>query len=200
MSDLEKEINNNELESHKLKIEEESIKDKTNNFNEVVEDLEYNKEALDKVLQKEEVINLGIDILHDSYEEIKKKIIPSIEEDIKYTVSKTTNGKYTELKYNDKDGLVCKNEYGELTPLNKLSLGTIDQMYLGFRMAIADKYSNLPLIFDETFVYFDDDRLENILKTISDISNEKQIIILSCSERETRMLDKIKVKYKKINI
>ncbi len=200
ISNIENEVAKNELEIHKLKIDEDSIKEKVADFNEVVEDLEYNRSELEKVLKKEEIINIGLSLLKDSYEEIKKKIIPSIEEDIKYTISKTTNGKYSEIKYNDVYGLICKNEYGELIPLDKLSLGTMDQIYLGFRLAIADKYENLPLIFDEAFVYFDDERLENLLKSLIEISDEKQIIILSCSERETNILEKLKVKYKNIFI
>ena len=200
INELERSINQNKLDIHKLKIEEDSIKDKANFFNEVVEDLECNKSELKKVLDKEEKINLGITLLKESYEEIKKKIIPSVEEDIKYTVSKTTNGKYSEIKYNDQDGLICKNEYGELIPLNKLSLGTVDQMYLGFRLAIADKYGNLPLIFDEAFVYYDDERLENILKTISDFSKEKQVLILSCSNREIKILEKLNINFNKVEL
>ena len=206
-SELKKEIKESEetlkqidLEIHKLGLEKDNIKDGLNELNDVVEDLFSKNDELKVLLDKETSINTAIDVLKESYEEIKMRLIPSVEEDIKYTVSKTTNGKYQEIKYNDKKGLLALNEYGELITIDKLSGGTIDQIYLGFRMAIADKYNNLPLIFDETFVYFDDTRLSSILKTISEISGDKQIIILSCSNREEQSLDKLNIDYNLIQL
>ena len=79
-------------------------------------------------------------------------------------------------------------------------MGTIDQAYLGFRLAILNKLSNVPMILDETFAYYDDMRLENILKVLEKISNNKQIIIFTCSEREKEILDKRNVKYNLIKM
>ncbi len=200
MRDLDENMNQIDLEAHKYKIEQDSIQDGLNELNDVVEDLYSKNDELKVLLEKETTINTAIDVLRESYEEIKKRLIPSVEEDIKYTVSKTTNGKYQEIKYNDQKGLLALNEYGELITIDKLSGGTIDQIYLGFRMAIADKYNNLPLIFDETFVYFDETRLSSILKTISEISGDKQIIILSCSNREEQSLDKLNIDYNLIQL
>ena len=200
MRELDANLNQVELEIHKIKIEKDSIKDGLDELNDVVEDLYSKNDELKNLLEKETTINTAIDVLRESYEEIKKSLIPSVEEDIKYTVSKTTNGKYKEIKYNDKKGLLALNEYGELITIDKLSGGTIDQIYLGFRMAIADKYNNLPLIFDETFVYFDDTRLSIILKTISEISNDKQIIILSCSNREEQSLKQLNVNFNLVQL
>ena len=197
---LEEERNKDELEIHKYKLEEATIKSGLNELNDVIEDYNAKKIELEKISKKEEIYNLALKVLESSYEDIKKTIIPSIEEDINYTISKTTDKKYKDFKLNDKDGLVCKNDLGEIISLNKLSLGTIDQVYLGFRLAIAEKYENLPMIFDETFVYFDDKRLENILKMVSEIAKEKQVIILTCSNREVESLDKIKCDYNRIDL
>ena len=79
-------------------------------------------------------------------------------------------------------------------------MGTIDQMYLGFRLAIADKYHKIPLIFDEAFVFCDDTRLSNILKTLSEIAEDRQIIILSCSRREKSILEELKVEFNYLEI
>ncbi len=198
--ELEENIKSKELEYHKYEIEKDSLKENLGELNETIEDLAYKKEEYNKLLEKEEVMQIGIDKLKDAYDEIKKAIIPRLEEDIKYNISKTTGGKYKDIKYNDNTGILCQNEYGELITIDKLSGGTIDQIYLGFRMAVADKYEHLPLIFDDTFVFFDEDRLENILKTISEMSEDKQIIILTCSDREEEELKKLKAKFTQIDI
>ena len=84
--------------------------------------------------------------------------------------------------------------------MDKLSAGTIDQMYLGFRMAIADKYHNVPIIFDEAFVFCDDTRLTNILKTLSEMAEDRQIIIMSCSEREKKIMEDLKIEFNMVRI
>ena len=195
LTEIEAKINNNVLEIHKYKLEEDSLKSNLGELNEAVEDLSYKKEEYSKLEEKESMMEYAIDKLKEAYEEVKKAIIPKLEDDIKYNISKTTNGKYNTIKYNDSLGIVCENEYGEIIPIDKLSGGTIDQMYLGFRMAVADKCEGLPLIFDETFVNFDDERLENVLKTISDVGDDRQVIILTCSNRERVILDKLKIQY-----
>lgn len=196
----EKEKNNLTLEEHKLKIEEEALNENLTTLSEVEEELFFQKAKQDELLKEEETIQLAIEKLKEAYEELKEEIIPDIEKDIRYTISKTTNGKYTNVKYNDYDGLVIENEFGQMVTVDKLSVGTIDQMYLGFRLAIADKYHNIPILFDEAFVFCDDERLKNILKTLSEIAENRQIIILSCSNREKILLDEMKIQFNYIKI
>ena len=196
----EKEKNNLTLEEHKLKIEEEALNENLTTLSEVEEELVYQKAKQDELLKEEETIQLAIEKLKEAYEELKEEIIPDIEKDIRYTISKTTNGKYTNVKYNDYDGLIIENEFGQMVTVDKLSVGTIDQMYLGFRLAIADKYHNIPILFDEAFVFCDDERLKNILKTLSEIAENRQIILLSCSNREKILLDEMKIQFNYIKI
>ncbi len=58
----------------------------------------------------------------------------------------------------------------------------------------------MPIILDEVFAYFDNERLENILKFIADNYKGNQIIILTCSNREKDILDKLNIKYNLINL
>lgn len=196
----EKEKNNLILEEHKLKIEEEALSDKIDNLNEIEEELTAKKEDMNSILKKEDILNYAIKNVKLAYEELKEEVIPTIEKDIRNEIAKTTNGKYANIKYNDYEGLIAENGLGELIPIEKLSIGTLDQMYLGFRMAIADKYKNVPLVFDETFVYCDDSRLKNILKILGEISKTRQIIILTCSNREKDLLEKENIEFNEIEI
>lgn len=66
-------------------------------------------------------------------------------------------------------------------------------MYLGFRLGLAKKIGDMPIILDESFAYYDNDRLENLLNSFKNI--KKQIIILTCSDREKKILNKLKINY-----
>ena len=69
------------------------------------------------------------------------------------------------IMFNDEVGLIIELGNGNYVPASKLSIGTIDQLYLSLRLSMAEELSNekLPIILDEAFAYYDEERLENIL-------------------------------------
>ena len=75
-------------------------------------------------------------------------------------------------------------------------------MYLSLRLSALAEISNetMPIILDEEFAYFDNDRLTNILKYINKNFKNNQIIIFTCSEREQNVLDNLKIDYNLINL
>ena len=75
-------------------------------------------------------------------------------------------------------------------------------MYLALRLSIAKEITNetLPIILDESFVYYDEERLNNVLKYLSEEYKDNQIIILTCSRREIEALNKLNINYNLINL
>ena len=53
----------------------------------------------------------------------------------------------------------------------------------------------LPIILDEAFAYFDDERLTNFLETISKKYKENQILIFTCTDREQQILRELGADY-----
>lgn len=84
---------------------------------------------------------------------------------------------------------------GNYIPVSKLSIGTIDQLYLSLRLSMAEELSSerLPIILDEAFAYYDEQRLKNILTFISEKYKEHQIIIFTCTDREEKILEKLNI-------
>lgn len=183
------------LERHKLKLEMDSLKENLDRLSEVEERLEELYEKEENLRMLEYSLKLAISKLSEAYVELKEDIVPDFENDIRENIFKTTNGVYKKIIYNDNDGILVENYLGDVVSLDKLSIGTIDQMYLGFRFAVAKKVSDLPIILDESFAFYDDQRLENILKLFATEYKERQIIILTCSSREKRILDSLNIKY-----
>ena len=91
-----------------------------------------------------------------------------------------------------------------LEDLAALSVGTIGKLgllYLALRIALQDLFfeeETLPLMFDDGFVYFDDKRLERLLKYLGELG--RQVLIFSCHKREMRILEKHQIPYQKILI
>lgn len=77
-------------------------------------------------------------------------------------------------------------------PAERLSRGTIEQVYLSVRLAAADLLLEeyVPLIFDDAFAFYDDKRLESALKWLS--RKGKQVIIFTCQNREEEIVKKLR--------
>lgn len=181
------------LETHKIKLEEGTLKENIARLTDLEEQLAELKEKKDELLLKAKILNLAIAKLDESYDELKLEVIPDMEKNIKSMIYETTNGKYVKVIYNNTEGILIENAYGEIVPISKLSVGTIDQMYLGFRLGLAKKIGDMPIILDESFAFYDDERLKNILNALKNV--KKQVIILSCSNREKEIMDELGIKY-----
>ena len=74
-------------------------------------------------------------------------------------------------------------------------------MYLSLRLSAIREVSKekMPIILDETFAYFDNERLSSILKYIKSNYNN-QVIIFACSNREVECLESLKIDYNLINL
>lgn len=194
----EKRKNDLILEGHKIKIEENSLKENIERLSDIEEQLANLNEKKSELLLKSKIINIAINKLDEAYEELKKEVIPEMERNIKEMVKETTNGKYVDVIYNNENGILTENSVGELVQVNKLSMGTMDQMYLGFRLGISKKLETLPIILDESFAYYDNERLKNILETLGGIN--RQVIVMTCSDREKNILQDLKIKYNYLEI
>ncbi len=75
-----------------------------------------------------------------------------------------------------------------------LSCGTVDQCYFALRVAVAELIVNsdsFPFFLDDSFVQYDDKRLEGVLEIVSELSKRHQILLFSCHGRERAMAEKL---------
>ena len=101
--------------------------------------------------------------------------------------SAITDGKYRSLETDRQRGITVWDGERKI-PAGRLSRGTVEQIYFCIRMAAAEILTEepLPLILDDVFVFYDDKRLESVLKWLS--GQEKQVIIFTCHSREKKLL------------
>jgi len=65
------------------------------------------------------------------------------------------------------------------------SNGTVDQLYLALRLAMAQQLTpSAPLVLDDALVRFDDTRHSAAMKLLQQQSAEKQILLFTCQTRE----------------
>ena len=199
---LEKNINNSKIEINKLELKKENIEPELENLAKLEEELFSLKEQYDNLQKTNTSIELVKSLLAKAYEKMKNSVSPVFTAKLSNNVEKITEGKYCKLLFNDEQGLIVELENGNYIPAERLSIGTIDQMYLSLRLAMLDEISKekVPIILDEAFAYYDDERLKNILNYLVAEFNDRQIIILTCTTRELDILNGENIKYNYIEI
>ena len=58
----------------------------------------------------------------------------------------------------------------------------------------------MPIILDEAFAYYDEERLSNILEFLNKEYADRQIIILTCTQREKNILQEKNIEYNYIEL
>ena len=195
VSALKLQLHTNEIDyNNAIKGAEEKAK--------IEEKLQGALEEKEELLKLDKSINIAKQAMEQAYEEMKKEITPKFTKNLSNIVDKISAGKYNKIKFVDGEGLIVELENGEYVNANKLSIGTIDQLYLSLRLSAMQEITKekMPIILDETFAYYDNSRLENILKYIDSDLKENQVIIFTCSNREKDILDKNNIEYNFITI
>ena len=160
--------------------------------------LEIEQENLKKLQNRAEEINLAKVILDEAYTEMKKNITPKFNQSLSKNIEKISDGKYKNIIINDQ--IIVELDDGRYVPAESLSIGTIEQIYLSLRLAIMNEISKekLPVILDEAFAYYDDQRLEAALDFLSKIDN--QVILFTCTNREKEILNKNNIDFNFITL
>lgn len=195
-------INTIKFKLHAMETNENDINMKLESLAKIEENLEALEEEKDELLSLNRSYDIAKECLNLAYSEVKENISPIFTKNLCDIISKISNGRYTNISVNDTDGLIVEVDNGSYIPASRLSTGTIDQMYISMRLSALNEISkeSLPIILDEAFAYFDDERLENILKYLNDNFKDNQIIIFTCSKREESILEKLKIPYLLTNI
>ncbi|GFZ31194.1 AAA family ATPase [Clostridium zeae] len=179
MKDIEYSIKNIFLTTRRLDI--------------IEEDIESIKEQIKDGEKTVRAIEVAQAIMDESFKEIQKSFGPVLNEKVTAILSKITKGKYSDVKINETFEITVKQSNdGRYLKAEYLSNGAWDQAYISLRLALIDMIfedKNVPIILDDAFVQYDDERLENILNYLYEISDVRQIILFTCQKRELDIAD-----------
>lgn len=104
-----------------------------------------------------------------------------------------TEGKYTRLNVEEGLNISLLSE-GRKVDIARVSQGTAEQVYFALRMAASEVLleEELPVILDDTFVSYDEERLESVLEWLA--KSGKQVLLFTCQKREKKILSEMGVK------
>jgi len=138
----------------------------------------------------------ALEILTLCSENIQKIFSPQLNAVMSPIAARLTGGRYSDLRINDSlSPVTVDSDTGDTVGAGLLSAGTADQIYLAMRLALAEIVGKpgetLPIIMDEAFSQFDDNRLVKALEYIKEKSIHTQVLIFTCSQIELDIMKTI---------
>lgn len=146
-------------------------------------------------------IDLAMNTLKELSEDIHESFGSDLNEEVAQVFGQITGESYGTLSVDNKLN-ISMDQGRKLISVDQLSAGTVDQLYFALRMAAGKllfKGQEMPLILDDCFAFYDERRLMNLLKWLAD-NVKGQLIIFTCHERETRILEQLGLEYNYIEL
>lgn len=160
----------------------------------------------DAISAEIDAINLAAETMTELQGSIQSSFGHYLNKEAGELIAGITGGVYDSM-WIDQNLDIFMNTPGKIVPIEDVSSGTMDQIYLALRLAAARLIqgdsgaveARLPLIFDDSFAMYDEQRLASALRYITEI-HHGQILLFTCHTREQRILENEDVKFNLIEM
>ena len=145
-------------------------------------------------LQEEyDALRLAMDTLTGANAVLQNRFSPQLSRRTAEIFQELTEGRYTAAALDRSFHLTARPAGNPIDrDIQLLSAGAADQLYLSVRLAICELVlppeKHVPLILDDVFASFDDQRLAAALEWLLQESQNRQILLFTCHDRERTYL------------
>ena len=163
------------------------------NLREQLEELESVSQEWKKWEEERQELLLAEQLLKQTAENMEKQVQKRVGDAVAETLSYLTGKTGVRLILGEKGIRIWMEE--RLQEIGSLSRGTAEQVYFALRMA-ADTMlyeEDNPILLDDTFVYYDEERLERTLLWLQ--KSGRQVLLFTCQNREELLLKKLGIPF-----
>lgn len=163
---------------------------KLENLKEAAAERKHDYDTIEKIRKEIQAVSIAEAKIKEAAGNLQKLTGQKLQDEISEIFAQITGGKYKRVLLTENFEIYL--DTGEkYLQLYQVSYGTAEQIYLALRLAcgtILCQEEELPLILDETFAMYDEKRLIQALKYIS--QRKSQVILFSSNKREIQALEK----------
>ncbi len=189
--DQERDDGQRERSSHYLTVEIRRREEAYQKLQNELETLYQSHVRLEDADMEIAALTLAIDRICDLSSGIYMQSGRQLNERASEILSDLTGGRYRRILL-DETAEVRIHTSSRVLGLHQVSGGTLQQIYFALRMASAELLcgeNRLPILLDEPFALYDDERLEMALRWLK--NSGRQVILFTCQKREREILEKI---------
>ncbi len=164
----------------------------------LAESVDATEERLAGLERRARIYELTLAAIDRAEQVTMKRAARYLEEHMGEDVARITDGRYRRVEVNELDLTfrVWSPEAGAWVSVQQLSRGTLDQVYLAARLGLVRQVTQEkqpPLIFDDPFVTFDQDRALRAAELLRDLARDHQVLYLTTSDRYDSVADSVVV-------
>ena len=163
---------------------------KLENLKEEAAERKHNYDTIEKIRKEIQAVSIAEAKIKEAAGNLQKLTGQKLQDEVSEMFAPIRGWKYKRVLLTENFEIYL--DTGEkYLQLYQVSYGTAEQVYLALRLActtILCQEEELPLIFDETFAMYDEKRLIQALKYIS--QRKSQVILFSSNKREIQALEK----------
>ncbi|MFN8619175.1 MAG: AAA family ATPase [Chloroflexota bacterium] len=154
----------------------------------IAEQLDARREELATLQRRLRIYQQTHDAIAAAEAATLQKAARYLERHMAADLGRITDGRYDRVRVNETDlGItVWSPERGAWVDATGLSKGTADQLYLAARLGLVRQVTDdrrPPLVFDDPFVTFDDERALRAMTVLRELAADHQVLYLTCSDR-----------------
>ncbi len=202
LEELEGEMNDVSVAISNSVTKQTTLGQRIRGLAEIDECIEKHKRQLEDYEESLAVTGLMKSTIEGIVADKQKALTPTVNKGISSVVKAMSDGRYDEIQVDDQLNLMVWDESNKRTVTAKsLSAGTLDMLYFGLRIGMAELLANgkrLPLILDDAFVQYDDVRVANVLNML--LESQRQILIFTCHRREIEWMSRSGIPFNNIEL
>lgn len=186
---LQEQLQENQKKCSQIEWQLEQIGERKGQLEMLDEQLQEKKSAKKEDLEKLQAIELSIRTIKEITTEIHGSFGADLNEEVSRLFALISDGEHGRILLDDKYRLMV-DDGGKPVPVGQMSAGTQDQIYFSVRLAVSRIFfkENMPLILDDSFALYDDERLMRTLRWLGERSGFTQILLFTCHHREAEIL------------
>lgn len=144
------------------------------------------EQRLEKLETTYRALELAQQTLSAASDQLQRRFAPRIAEQARDLFCRLTGGRYDRLNLTQELSVdTAAAEDIAIRPALWRSEGTVDQLYLALRLAVARELTpSAPLVLDDALVRFDDMRHAAAMQILREEAQSKQVILFTCQSRE----------------
>jgi DNA repair exonuclease SbcCD ATPase subunit len=156
------------------------------------------RDELAALRRRSRVYQIALDAIVRAERTTMLKATRYLEKRMRGDLERLTGGRYRRVRVDDTtlDIRVFAPERGDWIAAEELSQGTLDQVYLAARLGLVRLVTQdcrPPMVFDDPFVTFDDDRATRAVAILRQLAADFQVIYLTTSTRYDSLADRVVV-------
>lgn len=157
-------------------------------YQKLIEDIEQSKSDMLEQYDEWLADKLASKWIHQMLDQASENRFPKMIERAKDYFTTLTNGNYIDISMNKDNQLYLTRQDKVKFDVHELSKATTVQLYISLRLAFVVEIGNivdLPILIDDAFVDFDQERTSNVFEMIRQVAKDNQIIYVTANLNES---------------